>query len=64
MALLRKMICNSGDPVSLRHPVLHDLMCCRTHTYIHTNTCVYVYIRTYIHTSRLVGVNVRVAAPW
>ena len=49
VALLWKMICNLGDPMSLRHPVEDDRHAARAisidYIYIH----IYIYIYTYMY---------------
>ena len=51
MALLWKMICNLGDPMSLRHPVINFLRKAGYRTdfqvkymYVNIYVCIYIYI--------------------
>jgi len=53
VALLWKMMCNLGDPMSLRHPVGALIFCSHTYSHIFTyiSLCIYICIPIYTYMS-------------
>ena len=60
VAVLWKMMCNFGDPMSLHHSVMYICIHVNIYMYLCTYICMYTYIYIYIYISIYISIYVHI----